>query len=100
MTPGQVFALSLLLGTAGIGGIVAILVKTGIGRAIADAISHNSGADAGRLKREEREQLVAEVDQLRGELDGVHAQLAEVQERLDFAERLLASGRDPVQKET
>ena len=33
------------------------------------------------------------VDALREDLDDTRAQLAEVQERLDFAERLLTSGR-------
>ena len=33
------------------------------------------------------------VDALRGDLDDTQAQLAEVQERLDFAERLLTAGR-------
>ncbi len=34
-----------------------------------------------------------EVDALREDLDDTRAQLAEVQERLDFAERLLTAGR-------
>ena len=34
-----------------------------------------------------------EVDSLRDDLDDTRAQLAEVQERLDFAERLLSAGR-------
>ncbi len=34
-----------------------------------------------------------EVDALRDDLDDTRAQLAEVQERLDLAERLLAAGR-------
>jgi hypothetical protein len=33
------------------------------------------------------------VDALRDDLDDTRAQLAEVQERLDFAERLLTAGR-------
>ena len=35
-----------------------------------------------------------EVDALRDDLDDTRAQLAEMQERLDFAERLLSKGRD------
>ncbi len=38
-------------------------------------------------------ELGAEVDALRDDLDDTRAQLAEVQERLDFAERLLSAGR-------
>ncbi len=33
------------------------------------------------------------IDALRDDIDDTRAQLAEVQERLDFAERLLAAGR-------
>jgi len=40
-------------------------------------------------------QLGAEVDALRDELGDTRAQLAEMQERLDFAERLLTAGRAP-----
>ena len=35
------------------------------------------------------------VDALRDDLDDTRAQLAEMQERLDFAERLLTAGRAP-----
>ncbi len=38
-------------------------------------------------------ELGAEVDALRDDLDDTRAQLAQMQERLDFAERLLAAGR-------
>jgi uncharacterized membrane protein len=34
------------------------------------------------------------VDELRDDLDDTRAQLAEVQERLDFAERVLTAGRE------
>ena len=37
------------------------------------------------------------MDQLRTELDDVHAQLLEAHERLDFAERLLAQRNDAPQ---
>ncbi len=39
-------------------------------------------------------ELGAEVDALRDDLDDTRAQLAHMQERLDFAERLLAAGRE------
>ncbi len=38
-------------------------------------------------------ELAPEVDALRDDLNDTRAQLAEMQERLDFAERVLASGR-------
>lgn len=37
---------------------------------------------------------LAELDQVRGEMDQLRHELTEVQERLDFAERLLAQRRD------
>ena len=52
-----------------------------------------------KLKRKELEmrgsdaELGPEVDALRDDLNDTRAQLAEVQERLDFAERVLAAGR-------
>ncbi len=47
-----------------------------------------------KLKKKELEMRGSdEVDALRDDLDDTRAQLAEMQERLDFAERLLAAGR-------
>jgi hypothetical protein len=52
-----------------------------------------------QLKKKELEmrgsdpELRTEVDTLRDDLDDTRTQLAEVQERLDFAERLLSAGR-------
>lgn len=70
--------------------LLAILTKSDIGQAIADAIRHNSGANEGAGVRQELEQMRADLDQLRGELDGMHAELGEAHERLEFTERLLA----------
>lgn len=57
----------------------AIFVLRGpLGRALAERIS-------GRARRDE-----ADVQELRAEVDDLRHQLGEVQERLDFAERLLA----------
>jgi hypothetical protein len=39
------------------------------------------------------------LDALEGELEDLRHQLTETQERLDFTERLLARGRDEVQRE-
>jgi hypothetical protein len=60
--------------------ITAIIVKSPLGKALADRI-------AGRVGEDPR--LVAEIETLRGELDHVHEHLAEMHERLDFNERLL-----------
>ncbi len=52
-----------------------------------------------KLKKKELEmrgsdsELGPVVDALRDDLDDTRAQLAEMQERLDFAERVLATGR-------
>jgi len=69
--------------------LVAVISKSEIGQAIADAIRHNSGASKGAAARE-LDQMRTEVEQLRAEMEDVHAQLLEAHERLDFAERLLA----------
>ncbi len=53
-----------------------------------------------KLKKTELEmrgsnaELGPEVDALRDDLDDTRAQLAEMQERLDFAERVLSAGRE------
>jgi hypothetical protein len=62
--------------------------RSEIGRAIAHRIRGGAGVD---------EELRAEVGDLHRELDLVRAELAETQERLEFAERLLAQGRAPDQ---
>ena len=52
-----------------------------------------------KLKKKELEmrgsnaELGPEVDALRDDLDDTRAQLADMQERLDFAERVLTAGR-------
>lgn len=71
--------------------LVAIVTKSEIGHAIADAIRNTSGDGSDGLSRQELEQLHGEVEQLRADLEQVNGQLLEVHERLDFAERLLAS---------
>jgi len=59
-----------------------------------------------KLKKKELEmqgsnaELGPVVDELRDGLDDTRAQLAEVQERLDFAERLLTAGRASLDEES
>ena len=49
----------------------------------------------GQLKKKELEMRGRDsVDALRDDLDDTRGQLAEVQERLDFAERVLTAGRE------
>ena len=61
-----------------------------VGRAIGEVIRHWLGGGrkaAGELPS-------AELDELHGRLDQVQRQLAELAERQDFAERMLARARD------
>jgi hypothetical protein len=63
--------------------MAAIFVLRGpFGRALADRLSGKSGVDD------------REVAELRGDVADLRHQLTEVQERLDFAERLLAQQRE------
>jgi hypothetical protein len=61
------------------------LTRSDIGRAIADRIRGGTAGDA---------RWQDEVAELRRDVEGLRAELAETHERLDFAERLLATGRD------
>ena len=45
-------------------------------------------------------ELAPEVDALRDDLDDTRAQLADMQERLEFTERLLAAGRESQEDKT
>ena len=71
---------------------VVLILKGPVGKALAERIGGRSIEAS-----EETEALHADVDALRGDLadmqEHTRAQLADMQERLDFAERLLAAGR-------
>jgi len=72
-----------------VAGIVALAFSP-IGQALARRIGGT------RVDARELEELKADVSDLRAELDDVRsraAQLEEMQERLDFAERMLAQGK-------
>ena len=64
--------------------------RSQIGAAIAHAIRVNA-TDA---DEEGLAMLSQELEEVKRDLEGVRHELAETQERLDFAERLLASGRE------
>ncbi len=69
------------------GGALVGISFSPIGRAIARRL--------GGGKDEAAEgQALAEVDALREELQGLRGEVGELQERLDFAERLLAQARE------
>lgn len=59
------------------------IFRGALGRAIAERIAGRGPVPDGEIK------------QLHAELDEVRVELAAVQERLDFAERLLAKQREP-----
>jgi predicted nucleic acid-binding Zn-ribbon protein len=82
--PVFLFALAMVATTA-------VLVA----RAIAGAIS-GRGASRSELAqlREQLEQHAAALEDAQNSVDSQSTQIAEIQERLDFAERLLAQGRD------
>lgn len=77
MNPGSVMFIMVFMVP-----ITAIIVKSPLGKALADRIAGRAGSDDPRL--------LAEIDALRHELDQVHEHLLEVNERLDFTERMLA----------
>lgn len=64
-----------------------IVLRGALGKALADRIADRRTGDPPTERN-------AEVGQLREELDDVRIQLAELQERVDFAERLLAQQRE------
>lgn len=61
-----------------------VLSRTAIGKALARRIGGDVGHPAA---------LESQVRELRAEVDALRGELIETQERLDFAERLVASGR-------
>ena len=79
-----VFAIASAVGAVSLAGLLIIRLKTLIGRKDPDRFSNP--------------QIDALVDDLRLEIDNLREdhdhQLTELQERLDFTERLLSKGRD------
>ena len=79
-----------LLGLAILGSTVVLVTRT-----IAGAITGRRGSRAELADiREQLDQQAAEIEDARAIIADQAAQLGEFQERLDFAERLLAQGRD------
>ena len=82
-----VLAITLIFG----GGALFLLAISPIGRAFAERIRNKGGAaDGGELRAE----LAEHKDALAQELEAVRREVAELAERLDFAERLLAQKRE------
>ena len=83
MNPGQLGVLIPIIGLLICGFVV--FSRSEIGRALAHRLS-GGATGAGHALEEE-------VRALRGEVETMRGELLETQERLDFAERLLAAGR-------
>jgi len=73
------------------GGTLVLLAISPIGRAIADRIrGKGQQAEVGAVRSE----LLEHKEAPEQELEAVRRELAELAERVDFAERLLAKGRE------
>mgnify|MGYP001811913339 CR=1 FL=1 len=82
----DIVAIVLLFG----GGTLIALSLSPIGRALADRIKGGRGGQSGDVMQQLEETQGHVLD----ELDALRQEVADVQERLDFTERLLASQRD------
>ncbi len=73
------------------GGTLCLLAISPVGKAIADRIRRHGGAAVPELVRGELDELRSEVH---GEVQQLRTEVSELNERMDFAERLLAKNRD------
>lgn len=85
----EILAIVLIFG----GGAMFLLAISPIGRAVADRIRSGRPAPGDESVRHLQETQQAILD----DLESVRQELGEVQERLDFAERLLARQRETPQ---
>jgi hypothetical protein len=69
--------------------ITGLVVLGPIGRSIGDVVRHLTGAD----RKDAAAVSSGEVDELRERLEQISRQIAEVAERQDFSERMLAQVR-------
>ncbi len=81
----DIVAITLIFGTGG----AFLMSISPIGRAIAARIKGGGAVDSGELR-----ELQDTVHDLLEENRSIREELVEVQERVDFAERLLSSGSD------
>jgi hypothetical protein len=83
----EILAITLIFG----GGAVFLLAISPIGRAVADRIRSSGPAPVGE---ESLRRLQDTQQAILDDLEAVRQELGEVQERLDFTERLLAQHRE------
>ena len=69
---------TIVFGTISLAVVAIFVIRGPIGRALADRLAGRSGSDD------------REVLELRGDVESLRHELTELQERLDFAERMLA----------
>jgi len=81
-SPWEFIAPMIVVSVIFLSGASVFILKGPLGKALADRIAGRAAAGDGDVQR------------LRSELDDLRAELGSVQERLDFAERLLARDRD------
>jgi hypothetical protein len=87
----DILALILIFG----GGACIAMAFSPIGRALADRIRGKSAtAGGGEVRTELAEHLAEHKEALDQELEAVRREVAELAERMDFAERLLAKNRE------
>lgn len=82
----DILAVTLLFG----GGSLFLLAISPVGRAIADRIRGRGNGPSGDLARQLQDAQLALLE----EVDVLRQELSEVQERLDFTERLVVRGRE------
>ena len=77
----MMIVLCLTIGTA-------IILRGPLGKALARRLEGKAGADPALLER------IEELEHRLGEMDRERARIGELEERLDFAERLLAAPKE------
>lgn len=85
---GDILELAAVLGTVGFTGVL-LYFGVRMAAVFSDRLARRGGPGA---------EVLMEIDDLRarvGELEADRGRLVEVEERLDFAERLLAAGAQP-----
>ncbi|MEZ4585942.1 MAG: hypothetical protein R2909_06030 [Gemmatimonadales bacterium] len=76
-----------------VGGMMVALLAGPVGHALARRIGgKDAGAKTGLSTGEMAAERLADVESRLGELEAVQARLLDLEERLDFAERLLVKG--------
>jgi DNA-binding ferritin-like protein len=82
----DILAIVLIFG----GGSIFLLAISPVGKAVADRIRAGGGGPPGEVVERLKESQIAVLE----EVDHLRQEMTEVQERLDFAERLLAQHRE------